>query len=129
MPLISITGQGDFSKTERFLAKLGRGDMYRNVQALAQQGVAALAGATPTETGLTAGSWSVEVIFSAGGCQIFWKNNHLDSEGTPIAIMLQTGHGTGTGGYVQGRDYINPAIRPIFDQIENQVWKEVTSDG
>jgi hypothetical protein len=129
MPFLVISGSGNFDKTERFLARLQRGDMYRNVGALAQRGVAALESATPQETGVTASSWSSEVQFSGGGCTIFWRNNHLDPAGTPIAIMLQTGHGTGTGGYVQGRDYINPAIRPVFDQIADAVWKEVTSDG
>ena len=127
MSLISISGTGDFSKTELFLAKLQRGDMYRAVSALAGEGVTALAAATPTESGVTAASWSSEVQFTLGGCTVWWRNNHLDSQGVPIAIMLQTGHGTGTGGYVQGRDYINPAIRPVFDQIANAVWREVTS--
>jgi hypothetical protein len=125
--LVSITQSGSFDKTELFLAQIARGDMYRSVQALAQQGVDALASATPAETGQTAASWGVEVQFTLGGCTIWWTNSHLDSEGTPIAIMLQTGHGTGTGGYVQGRNYINPAIAPVMDQIANAVWREVTS--
>lgn len=129
MSLITISGTGDFSRTERFLAKLQRGDMFRAVSAYAEQGVSALSAATPTESGVTAASWSSEVQFSLSGCIIWWRNNHLDSQGTPIAIMLETGHGTGTGGYVQGRDYINPAIRPVMDQIANAVWREVTSDG
>ena len=127
MPLFVISGTGDFSKTERFLAKLQRGDMYRAVLGLADEGVSALSAATPTETGVTAASWSSEVQFTLGGCTIWWRNNHLDSQGVPIAVMLQTGHGTGTGGYVQGKDYINPAIRPVMDQIANAVWREVTS--
>lgn len=127
MSLITFSDRGDFSRTEHFLAKLQHGDMFRIVSAMAEQGVSALAAATPTESGVTAASWSSEVQFTLGGCTIWWRNNHLDSAGTPIAIMLQTGHGTGTGGYVQGRDYINPAIRPVFDQIANAVWREVTS--
>jgi hypothetical protein len=129
MSLIVFSGSGDFSRTERFLAKLQHGNMYRSVSALAQQGVDALSAATPVESGITAASWSSEVQFTLGGCTIWWRNNHVDSEGVPIAIMLQTGHGTGTGGYVQGRDYINPAIRPVMDSIANAVWREVTSDG
>lgn len=127
MPLVSVTLSGSFNKTELFLARLQRGDMFRSVSALAQQGVTALAAATPVESGLTAGSWSTEVQFTLGGCTIWWRNNHVDSQGVPIAIMLQTGHGTGTGGYVQGRDYINPAIRPVMDSIANQVWREVNN--
>ena len=127
MSLIVFSGTGDFSRTERFLAKLQRGEMFRIVSSLADEGVSALAAATPTESGLTAASWSSEVQFTLGGCTIWWRNNHLDSQGVPIAVMLQTGHGTGTGGYVQGRDYINPAIRPVMDQIANAVWREVTS--
>jgi len=129
MSLITFSSTGDFSRTERFLAKLQRGDMFRAVSTFAEQGVSALSAATPIESGVTAASWSSEVQFTLGGCTIWWRNNHLDSQGTPIAIMLQTGHGTGTGGYVQGRDYINPAIRPVMDSIANAVWREVTSDG
>lgn len=101
--------------------------MYRALNQYAKQGVDALASVTPVESGATAASWSYEIQIRGGSASIFWTNSHLDPAGTPIAVMLQYGHGTGTGGYVQGRDYINPAIRPIFDQIANAVWKEVTS--
>jgi hypothetical protein len=125
--MLQIVSTGSFDRTDKWLARLGRGDMFRAVNALAQQGVAALSSVTPVETGQTAASWSVEVQISGGGCTIWWKNTHVDAAGTPIAIMLQLGHGTGTGGYVQGKDYINPAISPIFDQIADAVWKEVQS--
>lgn len=125
--MLSITVSGDFTKTDLFLAKLARGDIYRSIAALAAAGVAALSSATPEETGATAASWSSDVQISFSGATIFWTNNHVDSAGTPIVIMLQYGHGTGTGGYVQGRDFINPAIRPIMDQIADSVWREVTS--
>jgi hypothetical protein len=84
-----------------------------------------LAAATPEDSGLTAHSWSFDVVSRKGYYSIRWYNSHV-VDGRPIAILLQYGHGTGTGGYVQGRDYIMPAIRPIFDQIEAEVWREVT---
>lgn len=93
----------------------------------AQRGVAALAAATPTETGVTAASWSYEIERNGSDVTIWWTNTHLDSAGTPIVVMLQFGHGTGTGGYVQGRDFINPAIEPIFNEIADAVWREVNS--
>lgn len=124
---VSFTVTGSFSRTDRFLALLGRGDMYKALDMYAQRGVAALASATPTESGVTASSWNYEIERSGADCKIWWTNTHVDAAGTPIVIMLQFGHGTGTGGYVQGRDFINPAIQPIFDEIADQVWKEVTS--
>jgi hypothetical protein len=126
---IEISVSGQFSVTERFLASIGRGQMFRNLDAYAQRGVEALSAATPAETGVTAASWSYEISANPAGAVIAWTNTHLDAAGTPIAIMLQYGHGTGTGGYVQGRDYINPAIQPIFDEIANAVWREVMSNG
>lgn len=126
---IKFEVQGDFSATERFLASIARGQMFRTLNTYAQRGVEALAAATPTESGVTAASWSYEISANPAGAMIAWTNRHLDAAGTPIAIMLQYGHGTGTGGYVQGRDYINPAIQPIFDEIANAVWREVTSNG
>lgn len=124
--MITFVSKGSFQKTDAFLKRLSRGDIYKQVSAIAQQGVAALAAATPLETGETANSWSCEVEMSRGGCTITWSNSHVVN-GAPIAIMLQYGHGTGTGGYVQGRDYINPAIKPVFDKIEESVWKVVKS--
>lgn len=90
------------------------------------EGVAALAAATPAETGLTAESWTYEVTKEKGGVSINWINTNLRN-GTPIAILIQYGHGTGTGGYVAGRDYINPALKPIFDKYSDIAWKAVTS--
>lgn len=127
--MLQITSTGTFDKTDRFLAMLGRGQLYKALDNHAQRGVTALAAATPEDTGATANSWYYDIEAGPGGCVIMWKNSHLDSEGTPIAIMLQYGHGTGTGGYVQGRDYINPAIKPVFDEIAEAVWREVTSSG
>lgn len=89
-------------------------------------GVSALAGATPSDTGRAAGSWGYEVKKVGGGYSITWTNSDVEN-GFPVAIMIQYGHGTGTGGYVAGIDYINPAMRPVFQQIADRVWKEVTS--
>jgi hypothetical protein len=127
--LISFSSTGNFDRTTRFLNLLLHGDQFHNLATYAERGVAALAAATPTETGATAAAWSYEIERNGSDVTIWWTNTHLDSEGTPIAIMLQFGHGTGTGGYVQGRDYINPAIEPIFQEIADSVWNEVNSVG
>lgn len=124
---IEFTSEGNWDRTEKYLSFLSKGSFFDKITPYAQRGVDALSSATPHDTGKTASSWSFEIQRSRGGVTIFWINTNLDEAGTPIAIMLQTGHGTGTGGFVQGRDYINPAIRPIFDDIANSVWKEVTS--
>lgn len=125
MSLISIKTSGSFNKTESFLKNLERKKYLKNLERYGQLGVEALASATPVDSGLTAASWSYEIEETDGMVTIQWTNSNV-VKGVPIAIILQYGHGTGTGGYVQGRDYINPAIRPIFDEIENNVWKEMT---
>lgn len=123
--MISFRQKGDFSKLTRYLerakeaAKIGILDKY------GKEGVAALASATPTETGKTANSWYYEVENQNGSAKITFNNSNIN-KGVPIAIILQYGHGTGTGGWVQGRDYINPAVQPIFDRIAEEAWKEVT---
>ena len=89
-------------------------------------GVAALQANTPVDSGATAASWDYRILATSRGLSIVWTNSN-DAGGTPVAILLQYGHGTGTGGYVVGRDYINPAIKPVFDRIANDVWKVVTS--
>lgn len=122
---ISFESRGEFERTDRFLKKMSRGDIFRTLNSNAQRGVAALASATPVDSGVTAASWGYEVKTSRSGASIVWTNNKR--AGGPLVIMLQFGHGTGTGGYVRGRDFINPAIRPIFDDIANNVWKAVTS--
>ena len=123
---VTITSKGDFSRTSGFLAKMRKGDLFRNLNGLAQRGVAALSAATPVDSGETAGLWSADVRVSGRGATIVWKNGHVVN-GVPIAIILQYGHGTGTGGYVQGRNYINPAIKPVMDQLAEQAWKAVVS--
>lgn len=125
--MLKITSKGSFNKTDSFLQRMSKNDIYKSLDAYAQRGVDALSAATPSESGETANSWDYEITNTGRNFTIWWTNRHVDKDGTPIAIMLQYGHGTGTGGYVQGRDYINPAIKPIFDQIAADVWKEVTS--
>lgn len=123
--MICFRQKGDFSKLSRYLervkeaAKLGVLDKY------GREGVAALSSATPVESGKTASSWYYEIKRQNGSVSITFNNSNIN-KGVPIAIVLQYGHGTGTGGWVQGRDYINPAIRPIFDRIADDAWKEVT---
>lgn len=117
--------KGDLKKSRKFLETLSRREEFKNLDRLAKEGVQALSSATPFDTGLTASSWGYEIHTSGGSYQIVWTNSNIN-KGVPIAIILQYGHGTGTGGYVQGRDYINPAIRPVFDRIADEVWKEVT---
>lgn len=123
----SITLSGSTRRTQKFLDDLKRGTQYTGLESLAQRGVDALQAATPIETGLTANSWSYEIEIKDGAVSIYWLNSSRGNGWAPIAILLQYGHGTGTGGYVQGRDYINPALKPIFDEIANTVWKRVTS--
>lgn len=126
MPKISFSSKGSFSKTEKFLAKMSRGEIFQILDGLGKEGVSALAAATPTESGETAGAWGYTISRSIGRTTISWTNSHVVN-GVPIAIILQYGHGTGTGGYVEGRDYINPAIQPVFNKIADRAWKAVTS--
>jgi hypothetical protein len=109
-----------------WLSGLSKGEYLDVLDRCGQKGVEALKAGTPVKTGLTAASWSYEVVKSRSHATIIWSNSNVTRDGHPIAIMLQMGHGTGTGGYVVGRDYINPAMKPVFDEIENEVWKAVT---
>lgn len=124
--MITFESSGDFRKTESFLSKISKRDIFAALDKYGRAGVAALASATPVESGITAASWSYEVSSSRGSHSITWTNSHTVG-GTPLVILLQYGHGTGTGGYVRGRDFINPAVQPIFDKIADEVWKAVTS--
>lgn len=121
-----LSSRGSFNNTEQFLKKTQKLDLRRIVEPYAQAGVAALRSATPEDSGLAASSWGYEIIEEKGSLTIHWTNSDIEN-GFPVAVMLQYGYGTGTGGYVHGRDYINPAIKPIFDQIANAVWRVVTS--
>ena len=123
--MISFRHQGDFSKTMRFLSRAKGMNISQLLNKYGQEGVAALASATPTESGRTAEAWYYEIEASRSSATITFLNSHVN-KGVPIAIILQYGHGTGTGGWVQGRDYINPAIQPIFDKIADAAWREVT---
>lgn len=124
--MITLTSSGSFKNTEKFLNAMKKQNFRRMVDGLAKKGVEALRQATPVDEGVTAASWGYEVRYNRAGLSIVWTNSH-QNKGAPIAILLQYGHGTGTGGYVAGRDYINPAIRPIFDEIADTIWKAVTS--
>jgi hypothetical protein len=124
--MISAESHGSFKNTEAFLQSMTRLNIRNILEANAQAGVAALSAATPEESGRAANSWGYEVHSKGGHHSIIWTNTDVEN-GFPVAIMLQYGYGTGTGGYVQGRDYINPALRPVFDRISEQVWKAVTS--
>lgn len=123
--MIELEVTGSFKNLEKFLKAASKEDFYAGLDALAQRGVEALAANTPKDTGATASSWDYTIKKSRGRLTITWTNSHVDS-GVPVAIILQCGHATGTGGYVAGTDYINPAIKPIFDDIARQVWKKVT---
>lgn len=120
------TVKGDFNKIYGFFKKIAGREYLSELDILAMRGVEALRSATPVETGRTAASWQYEIDESGGNTSIRWYNTNVTRDGEPIAIMLQYGHGTGTGGYVQGRDYINPAIRPIFEEISNRVGRAIS---
>ena len=123
--MITFRQKGDFSKLTRFLERAKEAVHLGALDKSGRAGVAALASATPIDSGETASSWYYEITNKNGSAVISFRNSNVQN-GVPIAIILQYGHGTGTGGWVQGRDYINPAIQPIFDQIANNAWKEVT---
>lgn len=122
---ITFTTKGDWGKTYAYLRRLQSAQAFAVLDKYGAQGVAALSAATPVESSETANSWTYEVVRRKGYYAIHWHNTHME-EGVNIAAILQYGHGTGTGGYVQGRDYIMPAIRPVFDQMINDIWREVT---
>lgn len=122
--MITFRQKGDFSKLTRFLERAKEVVNLGDLDKYGRAGVAALSSATPVDSGLTASSWYYEIKHQNGVASISFLNSNVNN-GVPIAIILQYGHGTGTGGWVQGRDYINPAIQPIFDEIVNKACKEV----
>lgn len=124
--MISINSRGSFDNLESFIRSMQKRELFTQLDALAQEGVNALAAATPSTTGLAAASWKYEIVINGSTCVISFLNTDIEN-GFPVVIGLQYGHGTGTGGYVQGVDFINPALAPIFDKITNKVWKAVTS--
>lgn len=123
--MISFRQKGDFSEFTRFLEKAKEVIHVGDLDKYGREGVAALASATPVDTGQTANSWYYEIENKNGSATITFYNSNIQN-GVPIAIILQYGHGTRNGGWVRGRDYINPAIQPIFDKIAEEAWKEVT---
>lgn len=123
--MIRFSQKGDFSKLTSFLEKAKGAVRLGDLDKYGREGVAALASATPIDSGETASSWSYKIVNTQGSAKITFYNSNIQN-GVPIAIILQYGHGTRNGGWVQGRDYINPAIQPIFDKIVNNAWREVT---
>lgn len=124
--MLSASSSGSFKNTLGFLEKMQKGDYLRNLGRYGEMGVRALAKATPKDTGETSSSWSYKVETNGKSTSIAWYNDE-ENDGANVVILLQYGHGTGTGGYVAGRDFINPAIKPIFDKIAEDVWKKVTN--
>lgn len=123
--MISFRQKGDFLKFSRYLERTKEKARLSDLDRYGREGVAALASATPIESGETANSWYYKIVRTKSSVAIEFHNSNIQN-GVPIAVILQYGHGTGTGGWVQGRDYINPAIQPIFDKIANDAWREVT---
>lgn len=123
--MITFRQKGDFSNLNNYLEKVKEVIKIGDLDRIGREGVAALSSATPKDTGLTASSWYYEIERTSDSVSITFNNSNVN-KGVPIAIILQMGHGTRNGGWVEGRDYINPAIRPIFDKIADEAWEEVT---
>ena len=121
---VSFRHRGNFKHVEKFLNSAKSGEFFRKLDAFGKEGVAALSSATPVDSGLTSESWSYEIINDNGTYSIVWNNSNVN-DGVNIAVILQYGHGTRNGGYVKGRDYINPAIQPVFDKIAEDLWREM----
>lgn len=122
--IISVTQKGNFKKTDRFLSGLIGLHYRRRLDHYGRRGVEALRNATPKDSGETAEAWSYEIVEEPGRTAVYWRNSHVVN-GTNIAVILQYGHATRNGGFVEGIDYINPAIRPIFEDMAREAWKEV----
>jgi hypothetical protein len=123
--MITFKQKGDFKNLNSFLERIKEVCKFGKLDRYGEMGVRALQSATPVDTGVTASSWYYKIEHTDKGASISFYNSNVN-EGVPIAIILQTGHGTGNGGYVQGVDYINPALKPIFDKITEEAWKEIT---
>lgn len=124
--MIKISQKGDFKKSITYMEKLKEAIRLNAFDKYGQEGVSALSSATPVDSGETASSWYYKIERTKNTISITFYNSNVN-KGVPIAIILQYGHGTGTGGWVEGRDYINPAIQPIFDKMAEEAWKEVTN--
>jgi hypothetical protein len=123
---LEISSSGSFDGIEKFLKAMQKFDLRQILEPLAERGVRALAAHTPIDSGLASRSWGYRIVQNGSSVTITWTNTDIEN-GFPVAVALQYGYGTGTGGYVQGRDYINPAMKPVFDSIANEVWRAVTS--
>lgn len=124
--MIGAKSFGNFDNFLNFAKRNQKREVYGDLDSYGRRGVAALAAATPVDSGISAQSWSYRIFKRGRRVSIEWFNNHVDDQGTPIVILIQYGHGTGTGGYVHGYDFINPTMKPIFDAIEADIWKAVT---
>lgn len=127
MPIIEVKEKGNFNKTENWLKKLHKAQFLKHLDNYGEIGVRALSESTPIDTGETANSWGYEIEVDGDSATITWTNSNVEDGWFNVAVMLQYGHGTRNGGYVHGIDYINPAMRPVFEQIVKDIWMEVTS--
>lgn len=125
--MIKVSMKGNFKDTKTFLEKLHSRQFYNRLEYYAKKGVEALESATPTDTGKTRESWNYKIEINDKHALIAWDNDNKTKDGVPIVVLLQYGHGTRNGGYVSGRDFINPAISPVFDQIVEMLEREVKS--
>lgn len=125
--MVSFTVKGDLKKTTNFLERVKGSLNLSCLDKYGKEGVKILEKATPLDSGSTSNSWYYEIVRNKNSVSIYWCNSNVDKQGTPIAVLLQYGHGTRNGGYVEGKDYINPAIRPIFDRLAEDAWKEVNN--
>ena len=122
---VKVGDKGDFKKTFKFLRAMKEKRFLKNLDKYGQMGVDALAAATPKRTGLTAESWTYDITDNGEQLIISWNNTNVQKGYYNVALMIQYGHGTGSGGWVEGIDYINPALKPVFDKIADAVWMEV----
>lgn len=122
--MIHLKSTGNYKKATLYLERLKEAFNIGVLDRYGEKGVAALSSATPFDSGLTASSWGYEIEHNKNSVTLRFTNSNIN-DNCPIAIILQYGHGTRNGGYVEGRDYINPAIQPIFDEIADELWKEV----
>ena len=125
--MIKVVAKGNFDKTEKFLNKITNFNLTRKMESYGREGVSILKNATPKDTGKTAASWRYEIEYSKDSITISWINDNMTKMNIPVAVLIQYGHGTKNGGYVQGIDYINPAMKSFFEKIANDAWKEVTN--
>lgn len=124
--MIKIRTRGNYNNTKRVINNVLKKKYVTRLESLAREGVTALSSATPVDSGKTAASWDYTIVVSRNKIKMVWSNDNVTEEGTPIALLIQFGHATSSGSYLYGTDFINPAIKPIFDRIAREAWKEVT---